>query len=98
MPKRLKKESAPKRKVAAPEWAEDFGSAGTAVTFGPEVECQVTAAPGDMEKFEAMYRARMSALGAKGGKISGAKRMKMPKKDRVAIARKAAAARWGKKD
>ena len=38
----------------------------------------------------------MAKLGAKGGRVSGAKRMQMPKKVRTAIARKAAAARWGK--
>jgi hypothetical protein len=39
----------------------------------------------------------MAALGSKGGKISGAKRMEMPRRSRVAIAKKGAAARWAKK-
>jgi hypothetical protein len=47
--------------------------------------------------FEEQYRKRMSELGAKGGKTSGAKRMQMPEATRKAIAKKAAAARWGKK-
>ena len=41
-------------------------------------------------------RTYMAALGRKGGKISGAKRMEMPVTKRRAIAKKAAAARWGK--
>ena len=44
--------------------------------------------------FDAVLKAHMKALGSKGGKVSGAKRMQMPKKKRVAIARRAAAARW----
>lgn len=39
----------------------------------------------------------MAKIGAKGGKVSGAKRMKMPEKVRKAVARKGAAARWAKK-
>ena len=49
------------------------------------------------DPFEAQYRARMAELGRKGGKVSGAKRMEMPEKQRKEIAKKAAAARWGKK-
>jgi hypothetical protein len=41
--------------------------------------------------------AYMAKLGARGGKVSGAKRMEMPKKQRIGIAKKAAAARWAKK-
>jgi len=45
--------------------------------------------------FEQQYRAHMAKLGAKGGKISGAKRMQnLSKKQRTEIARKAATARW----
>jgi hypothetical protein len=36
----------------------------------------------------------MAKLGAKGGKVSGAKRMEMPERKRKAIAKKAALARW----
>jgi hypothetical protein len=36
----------------------------------------------------------MAKLGAKGGKVSGAKRMEMPKKLRKTIAKRAADARW----
>jgi len=45
----------------------------------------------------AQISAYMAKLGSKGGKVSGAKRMEMPKKDRIAIAKKAAAARWSNK-
>jgi hypothetical protein len=50
------------------------------------------------DTFQEQLSAHMARLGAKGGKISGAKRMEMPEKQRKAIAKKAAAARWGKKD
>jgi len=47
---------------------------------------------------ESVIREHMRKLGAKGGKISGAKRMEnLSKKDRIAIAKKAAAARWKKR-
>jgi hypothetical protein len=45
--------------------------------------------------FQAQYKAHMAKLGAKGGKASGAKRTEnIPKRTRIAIAAKAAAARW----
>jgi hypothetical protein len=46
---------------------------------------------------QAALSAYMSALGRKGGKISGAKRMEMPAKQRKAIALMAARARWKKR-
>jgi hypothetical protein len=64
-----------------PPWAKGFGSAGIEVVT-------VT------HSFEDQYKAHMAKLGAKGGKISGAKRMEMPERKRIAIAKKAAAARW----
>ena len=48
--------------------------------------------------FGSQLSAYMSQLGRKGGKASGAKRMKMPAKMRKAIAKRAAAARWANKD
>ena len=45
---------------------------------------------------QAIISEHMRKLGAKGGKASGAKRMKMPARLRKAIAKKGAAARWGK--
>jgi general stress protein YciG len=50
------------------------------------------------DPFEEQYRKRMSDLGRKGGKVSGAKRMEMPSKKRRDIAMKAAKARWAKKN
>jgi hypothetical protein len=55
------------------------------------------AEPAPATDVQAIISAHMKALGAKGGKISGAKRMEMPEKQRKAIAKKAAAARWGRK-
>jgi general stress protein YciG len=47
------------------------------------------------DPFEEQYRKRMSDLGRKGGKVSGAKRMEnLTPKQRKEIAKKAAAARW----
>ena len=54
--------------------------------------------PMPRQTFAEQFSAHMAKLGSKGGKISGAKRMEMPAKQRKAIAKKAAAARWGKKD
>lgn len=76
--------------------ATDFELPGMTVTFGPETEHSDEVIPSDLEKFEAMYKARMASLGSKGGKASGARRMEMPEKQRKAIAKKAADARWGK--
>lgn len=50
---------------------------------------------GQPQDFKAQLSAHMAKLGAKGGKVSGAKRMEnLSKKARIAIAEKAAAARW----
>lgn len=47
--------------------------------------------------FEAQFKKRMSELGRKGGKASGAKRMEnLTEAKRKEIAKKAAAARWKK--
>ena len=47
--------------------------------------------------FNMLMSTYMAQIGAKGGKVSGAKRMDMPEEKRKAIAKKAAAARWAKK-
>lgn len=47
--------------------------------------------------FETQYRAHMARLGAKGGQVSGAKRMKMPKAERQRIASLGAKAMWAKR-
>lgn len=45
--------------------------------------------------FQAQYKAHMAKLGAKGGKVSGAKRMtNLTEAERKRIAKKAADARW----
>lgn len=46
--------------------------------------------------FKDQLSAHMAKLGAKGGKISGAKRMEMPASKRREIAKLAATARWKK--
>lgn len=51
----------------------------------------------DAPDAKAIISAHMAALGAKGGKVSGAKRMEMPAKQRREIALNAAKARWAKK-
>lgn len=47
--------------------------------------------------FQAQYKAHMAKLGAKGGKVSGAKRMEMPVEERRRIASLAARAMWAKR-
>ena len=51
---------------------------------------------GPAKTFQAELSAYMAKLGKKGGKASGAKRMEMPEPQRIAIALKAAKARWAK--
>lgn len=53
--------------------------------------------PPEVPTFAEQLSAHMAKLGAKGGKVSGAKRMEMSATKRRAIAKKAAQARWGKK-
>jgi len=59
-------------------------------TAEPEMEAPPVIDPAALSAYMAM-------LGAKGGKISGAKRMEMPTEQRKAIALMAARARWKKK-
>jgi hypothetical protein len=47
--------------------------------------------------FAEQLSAHMAKIGAKGGKVSGAKRMEMPAEQRKAIALKANRARWPKR-
>lgn len=97
MPKPVKKAAKPKKPAADPNrragqlMAEHEAKIQQGKWATPEPD--VTPPHGD--PFEAMYRQRMSELGKKGGQVSGAKRMEMPEKQRKAIAKKAAAARWG---
>ena len=59
-------------------------------TAEPETDTRLAINP-------AALSAYMAKLGAKGGKISGAKRMEMPVEQRKAIALGAARARWKKR-
>jgi len=61
----------------------------------PPVEPDTTPPHGD--PFKEKLSAYMAELGAKGGKVSGAKRMDMPSWQRREIAMKAAKARWAQK-
>jgi hypothetical protein len=54
--------------------------------------------PDDDADTRMIISAYMKVLGTKGGKVSGAKRMDMPMRQRKAIAKNAAAVRWAKKD
>lgn len=86
MPKRVKKPSADPNKRAHQLLTEHLERLETGRW-----------AAADPTDIGAIISNHMRAIGSKGGKVSGAKRMQMPKKDRVAIAKKGAAARWGKK-
>jgi hypothetical protein len=98
MPKRLKKPAGPKK----PRRPTDPNKAAQSL-IGEHMR-RVESAKKPWEASEeppAIFDAQtvisehMRKLGAKGGKVSGAKRMEnLSKKARVAIAEKAAAARW----
>jgi len=87
MPKPVKKtqKRTPPRDVN--QWARYMVEQTTAE---PEPDAPLTITP-------AALSAYMSALGRKGGKISGAKRMEMPVSERRRIASLAARAMWAKK-
>ena len=98
MPKRVKKPS--NRKLSADPNRrahqlidQHLGKLGEGKWAGEATD----PAPPQGDPFKAQLSAYMAKLGAKGGKKSGAKRMEMPARQRQAIAKKAAAARWGKK-
>jgi hypothetical protein len=57
-----------------------------------------TVTPPHGDPFQQQLSAYMAKLGAKGGKVGGKRRLKtMTKAERVAVARKAASARWKSK-
>jgi general stress protein YciG len=101
MPKPVKK--APKKPAAKKRQSSDpnvrahqmMAEMEAKQATGPQSGESVTPPHGD--PFEEQFKARMSELGRKGGKASGAKRMEMPEKQRQDIATKAAQARWKKK-
>jgi hypothetical protein len=84
MPKPVKKkQKSPPKDVNL--WARHMVEQSTAE---PETEAPPAIAP-------AALSAYMSALGRKGGLVGGKRRLKtMTKKARIAVAEKAAAARW----
>jgi hypothetical protein len=55
------------------------------------------ATPEEAQALQTLFRAHMASLGAKGGTVSGAKRMDMPANKRREVALKAAQARWAKR-
>jgi hypothetical protein len=56
-------------------------------------------APERIGDFKTLLSAHMAQLGSKGGKIGGKRRLEtMSAKERRAVAMRAAAARWKKKD
>lgn len=94
MPKPVKK-AAKKRPSSDPNTrARQLQAEHMAKFEASEKPWQAEAAVPPVIPFAEQLSAHMRALGAKGGKVSGAKRMEMPQKKRVAIAKKAAAARW----
>jgi hypothetical protein len=83
MPKRVKQQKRPPRDVN--QWARYMVDESTAE---PDPETPTPIAP-------AALSAYMSALGRKGGKIGGRRRMQtMTQQQRSAVALKAAKARW----
>jgi hypothetical protein len=75
-------------------WAKDSG--GVTVTVeGTDIVRVAT--PEEAQALQTLFRAHMASLGAKGGTVSGAKRMDMPANKRREVALKAAQARWAKR-
>lgn len=94
MPKPLKKAVRKLKTPVKPKRPTDPNRAAHAILAEHMARLEAEPAPLD---FQAQYKAHMAKLGAKGGKVSGAKRMAMPAKKRREIAIKAARARWAKK-
>jgi hypothetical protein len=91
MPKRVKNRATlPKKRQAVRIPADANRGARALVDFTTQESDAV------LEIAPAALSAYMAKLGAKGGKISGAKRMEMPAQQRKAIALIAARARWKK--
>lgn len=90
MPKPLKKKTAsqrPARPRDVNQWARHMVEQSTTEPE-PDTKTQPAIAP-------AALSAYMAALGSKGGKIGGKRRLEtMTKKARIAVAKKAATTRW----
>ena len=94
MPKPVKKGEARKRPASDPILrAKQLMDEQMAKFETSEKPWERPAVP-TVASFQEQYKAHMAKLGAKGGKVSGAKRMEMPAEERRAIALKAARARW----
>ena len=96
MPKPVTKASGKLPVPPKPKRSADPNRAAHAILAEHMARLQPDVAASQAGTFQAQLSAHMAKLGAKGGKVSGAKRMEMPEKQRKAIAKKAAAARWGK--
>jgi hypothetical protein len=89
MPKRLKKPKKPRR-------PSDPNRAAHALLHEHMGRVEESGTPPHGDPFREQLSAYMAKLGAKGGKISGAKRMKnLTAEQRQEIAARAARARWG---
>ena len=100
MPKPLKKVA--KKRAKRP--SSDPNSRAQQLMAEHMAKVEATQAPWQAEgmvppvvPFAEQLSAHMRALGAKGGKVSGAKRMEMPVEKRRAIASQAARSRWGRR-
>jgi hypothetical protein len=92
MPKRLKKQTPTK-----PRRPSDPNRAAHALLHEHMGRVEQSETPPHGDPFKEQLSAYMSKLGAKGGKVSGSKRMKnLTERQRREIAQKAAKARWGK--
>lgn len=100
MPKRLKKAIRKLPIPPKPKRSADPNLAAKSILEEHMARVQGTPAADQMVLDpETVIREHMRKLGAKGGKISGSKRMEnLSERQRKEIAKKAAAARWGRKD
>lgn len=97
MPKRLKKPVRKLKTPPKPKRPSDPNRAAHAMMAEHMGRVQGEAADQMILDPRSVISEHMAKIGAKGGRASGAKRMQMSKRQRVEIATKAAAARWGKR-
>jgi|SRR5579864_7771385 len=96
MPKPVKKAVRKRRVPPKPKRPSGLNLAARAALMEHLVRLTADEPADKPPTFDELYRAHMAELGAKGGKISGARRMQMPVGQRKAIAVRAARARWKK--
>lgn len=93
MPKRISKTT----KITKPKGRRDANQTAFAV-LQRTIARSEQEAPAAVDLEDEQIRAVMRALGARGGRISGARRMEnLSQEQRTSIASKAARARWAKK-